>query len=400
MTSPPSTFTSEGGRLYLAEALFAAYAYRIRCPACVGNPHRPGFIKDSAGKSTKDGLNRRQWRCQRTNSSKSIGKDCPRVTCGQYIDIAVKSLSSVEWEDVITTVLAQPTRTVTERVFIQSFRHPSFKGPPGSLKGKIEEGEEDLGSFKRKREGGEEDKGEIARKVPRHDPSTPTALPSTPAVVPASPSKSTVASAPSSASATAGDDLSIDSSRARPGGAALEVVDLINERLSIVLACPDTIDDIAQVPIHVGQYVKAIEAIALQLHRSLLESLGSGTSQVTSPERSASAPSPVTIPETPQPSQGSLWTPPSSSISETGLAETLVRDFLYSSTPSSRTAVRRRAKQLGLEKEFQALLTPRQPKAGLAGTVRKTAKREEAKSTAQEEKNGEEGFEVERIRGD
>lgn len=105
MTISPPPLAPEGGRLYLAEALFAAYPYTIRCPSCVGNEGRPGFIKDSAGKSTKDGLNRRQWRCQRSNGRGVDGSArCGRTSCTEYINLARGVLSAQQFGQVLKEV--------------------------------------------------------------------------------------------------------------------------------------------------------------------------------------------------------------------------------------------------------------------------------------------------------
>lgn len=48
--SPHSRFLAEGGKFHLAEALFNACKFKIRCPDCPGNLIQPGFIKDVAGK--------------------------------------------------------------------------------------------------------------------------------------------------------------------------------------------------------------------------------------------------------------------------------------------------------------------------------------------------------------
>jgi hypothetical protein len=65
-------FTLEGGKYFLAEALFREYRFTIRCPYCQGSPGKAGFIHDQAGKSTHDGRPRRQFACQRTASRKCV----------------------------------------------------------------------------------------------------------------------------------------------------------------------------------------------------------------------------------------------------------------------------------------------------------------------------------------
>lgn len=57
--SPPPQFTAEGGKSYLAKALFNAFRFRIRCLQCAGTPNPKGFIKDLRGKGAKDRQSRR-----------------------------------------------------------------------------------------------------------------------------------------------------------------------------------------------------------------------------------------------------------------------------------------------------------------------------------------------------
>jgi len=64
-------FTPEGGKYFLAEALFHQYKFLIRCPTCPGNPGKTGFIRDeSGGRGKLDGLPRRAFSCQRRSSHK------------------------------------------------------------------------------------------------------------------------------------------------------------------------------------------------------------------------------------------------------------------------------------------------------------------------------------------
>jgi hypothetical protein len=87
----PRAFVPEGGKFYLAEALFADHKYKIRCPNCVGTEGQPGFIKDQAGRSGRDGGPRRFWACQRSNgaSQRQAGKTrCSRQNCTAFIKLA------------------------------------------------------------------------------------------------------------------------------------------------------------------------------------------------------------------------------------------------------------------------------------------------------------------------
>ena len=322
MTTSPPLFTPEGGRFYLAEALFAAYAYRIRCPACPGNPHRPGFIKDSAGKSTGDGLSRRQWKCQRTNGRATTGKDCPRVTCTQYIEIATHILSAEELEGIVTTVLAQPNLTSTEKLLVQNYFSPRPQKSPINRKRKVED---------------EGEQQKTATKILRHDSSTPvTTTPSpgefTSAAVDILPITRSTSVAPSSP----------------PARLDTGLVKSINDRIAKVLPVTTYLDDISQIPTYVSAYVNIIEAIVFDLHQALPKTRRPSVTHSTGS---------VTVPKPPQISPNRTGSTPPSSIPETGLVESLVLDFLFHSPTSvARTEVRRRAKALGLAKEFQNVL--------------------------------------------
>jgi hypothetical protein len=103
MRSSPSQFIAEGGKFHLAEALFNVFKYKIRCPCCAGNPTQPGFIKDAGGKGGKNGLPRRLWACQRSNSRSATNR-CSRVTCTEYIDLARKQLDHSQFDDVLRHV--------------------------------------------------------------------------------------------------------------------------------------------------------------------------------------------------------------------------------------------------------------------------------------------------------
>src|ERR1700716_3545066 len=103
MPSSPSQFIAEGGKFHLAEALFNAFKYKIRCPRCAGNATQPGFIKDAGGKGGKDGQPRRLWACQRSNS-RSATTRCGRATCTEYIDLARKQLDDEQFNDVLQRV--------------------------------------------------------------------------------------------------------------------------------------------------------------------------------------------------------------------------------------------------------------------------------------------------------
>jgi hypothetical protein len=65
-----SPFALEGGKYFLAEALFREFKFKIRCPQCEGNPLRQGFIADQAGSGTLAKPYRRHFTCQRSAAAK------------------------------------------------------------------------------------------------------------------------------------------------------------------------------------------------------------------------------------------------------------------------------------------------------------------------------------------
>jgi hypothetical protein len=100
----PSRFVVEGGKFHLAEALFNKFKFKIRCPHCPGTPREAGFIKDQAGKGGLGGQQRRQWACQRSNSRSSNLPRCGRVSCTEYIDLAIRQLDPGEFADILDRV--------------------------------------------------------------------------------------------------------------------------------------------------------------------------------------------------------------------------------------------------------------------------------------------------------
>lgn len=100
-------YASEGGKFELAEALFTTYCNHIRCPRCPSEPGRSGYIRDSAGKKTKEGENRRQWTCRMSKTS------CRRLACTEYINEARIQLGHLDddprFSDVVKkTIASQP----------------------------------------------------------------------------------------------------------------------------------------------------------------------------------------------------------------------------------------------------------------------------------------------------
>jgi hypothetical protein len=115
---PKSKFAIEGGKFLLATALFNAHGFDIRCPDCPGNRGKPGFIKDSAGKADKDSSARRFWKCQRANGTRTP-QSCTRVSCTQYIELAISQLGP----DLVGKIVASVCR-----------QHPPDQDTYGSLK--------------------------------------------------------------------------------------------------------------------------------------------------------------------------------------------------------------------------------------------------------------------------
>jgi len=105
MTLIPSTrFISEGGRFYLAEALYNKHGFDIRCPTCPGNVGRTGFTRDEAGTiKNQPGRKRRQWTCQKSKSTKDSSQ-CSRASCTTYIKLAITQLAQVQFQTVLAAV--------------------------------------------------------------------------------------------------------------------------------------------------------------------------------------------------------------------------------------------------------------------------------------------------------
>lgn len=122
-TSLTTRYTLEGGRFYLAEALFDQHRFQIRCPNCEGTPGEPGFIKDQGGKGSPDGRARRQWACQRSNSKKTaLLKRCGRVTCTEYIDLARQQLAPTQFQTVLAAVCQTVDSTKPEHLALQGYQ--------------------------------------------------------------------------------------------------------------------------------------------------------------------------------------------------------------------------------------------------------------------------------------
>ena len=120
MSPPPSQYAPEGGKLRLAEAIFNSYRFLVRCPNCPGNANKAGFIKDEGGKSSKDGLKRRQWACQMSNGRHTT-QVCPRVTCTDYILLAQHTLSAASFKRVVRKVCNDSTLDKDERQAMRTY---------------------------------------------------------------------------------------------------------------------------------------------------------------------------------------------------------------------------------------------------------------------------------------
>jgi hypothetical protein len=101
---PPKDFVHEGGKYHLADALHNTFRFKIRCPDCIGNPRKPGFNKDEAGKGGKDGQARRQWACQYSSARSTSIAGCSRVSCTEYIELARKQLDPTQFAEVLERV--------------------------------------------------------------------------------------------------------------------------------------------------------------------------------------------------------------------------------------------------------------------------------------------------------
>ena len=130
--SSQSSFVEERGRFYLAEALFAAFKFQIRCPHCPGNTLKPGFIKDTAGKGGREGQARRQWTCQRSNSKTNLTR-CPRASCTEYIDLARGQLQPRQFQDVLERVCQRLQPEQEEYQVLNAYTNPT--GTPVAHRG-------------------------------------------------------------------------------------------------------------------------------------------------------------------------------------------------------------------------------------------------------------------------
>jgi hypothetical protein len=135
MSSPPhSHFAIEGGKFFLAEALFHSFKYNIRCSHCVGNRSQPGFIKDQGGKVGNNQA-RRQWACQRSNG-RGITSKCPRASCTEYIDLAIDQLDRTQVLKVVAQVCHQYPPDREEYAHLQAYQ-PELEG--GSVNTPLEQ---------------------------------------------------------------------------------------------------------------------------------------------------------------------------------------------------------------------------------------------------------------------
>lgn len=94
-------YTIEGGKRYLAEELHESFS--LYCPACTNQ----GFIRDQAGKSTKDGLKRLQFKCKWSNSvqcRQTTLESCPRLSVSRLIDVAKGQLGDQQFRNVVERV--------------------------------------------------------------------------------------------------------------------------------------------------------------------------------------------------------------------------------------------------------------------------------------------------------
>lgn len=119
-----SSFWKEGGKLYLAEALFNKHKHQIRCPNCPGNRFKQGFIKDEGGKSPLEGQPRRLWSCQRSNG-RGMTQRCPRVSCTNYIDLAIQQLDAQSFQAVVAHVCRQHAPSDPEHAHLQAYQTTS-----------------------------------------------------------------------------------------------------------------------------------------------------------------------------------------------------------------------------------------------------------------------------------
>lgn len=126
---PSKSFVLEGGKYHLANALHNAFKFKIRCPDCVGNPLKPGFNKDEAGKGGKDGQARRQWACQYSSARSTSIANCSRVSCTEYIELARKQLNPTQFADVLERVCQRFPPEQEQYAALQGYSNASISQP-------------------------------------------------------------------------------------------------------------------------------------------------------------------------------------------------------------------------------------------------------------------------------
>lgn len=122
-----SRFVVEGGKLFLALALFHAFKYKIRCKNCPGNPAAPAFILDEAGSCGKDGKARRQFKCQLSNSKKfKVVYRCPQALYTKYINFAMQQLAPTEFAQIVQNTCQEFSPDQEEYATLQAYKNPNI----------------------------------------------------------------------------------------------------------------------------------------------------------------------------------------------------------------------------------------------------------------------------------
>lgn len=101
---------SDSGRWELAEALFTTFGQQIYCSECQDDPQNNIFTRDLAGKDSRDGKQRRQWACRRTNSRRRESEiRCPRQSNQTFISTARQQLGELVFQQVLQDTIAEFT---------------------------------------------------------------------------------------------------------------------------------------------------------------------------------------------------------------------------------------------------------------------------------------------------
>jgi hypothetical protein len=97
----PANWYDQQGLRNVAELLLRRYGRHITCAICLEvHPTRNAFSLDQSGKRAGGNLKRRNFRCRNSVKQKELtDSSCPALSCGRFIQRALRTLGSerVEW---------------------------------------------------------------------------------------------------------------------------------------------------------------------------------------------------------------------------------------------------------------------------------------------------------------